>query len=210
MTEEAKPRTIQIAPDAPAHVKIYTVSKASDAMDRILHEFDVSRNIAVGLLPKLEEVLEPYTAEELHEIRVRVSINGKNPENGADLEMVRYEDQADIIMPALRGMLLENEHAVMAARSFFQDMFDMVDMKALLFVGVFDKGQTSFVMTNRTVEVESKHMLRLVMTTLAQLDKLRAHMEANGITVPGQGPAIVTPDSADFRDTLRAAKDRKL
>ena len=196
-----EPKTIQIAPDAPVTVRI---GPLEDGKLKAVEEFESSRNVTTALLPKFREMAEKH-AEELGGFMAEISLKGKDPHTGNELEMItRYGSFGDVLN-WLEIRAISNDEAIMASTSFFQDMFDMVDLKAVMMVAVFDKGQASYVLTNRTVEVGTNHMLRLVATTLAQLDKLRAHMEANGITMPG-GSKILTPDSAEFHGILQSAK----
>ena len=198
MSEESKPRTIQIAPDAQAHVRISRRLEGDvpgeDTRLETVHEFDVSRNVTMGLLPKLEETLKDVPELDMACMEITISLSGKNPDTGDRLEMPIYDGFLTTVLELLRSRVVTNDQAIMASTSFFQDMFDMVDLKAVLMVAVFGKGQASYVLTNRTVEVDNTHMLRLIATTLMQLDKLKDHMAKNGFEMPGANKLVLPGD----------------
>ena len=198
MSEETKPRTIQIEPDAKAHVRISRRLEGDvpgeDTKLETLHEFDVSRNVTMGILPKLEEVLKDTDPLDMACMEICISLTGRNPENGDALEMPLYDGFLTTVLSLLRSRVITNDQAILASTSFFQDMFDMVDLKAVMMVAVFGQGQASYVLTNRTVDVENSHMLRLVATTLMQLDKLKDHMVKNGFEMPGSSKLVLPGD----------------
>lgn len=192
------PKTIQIAPDALANVAIRR--KIVDADGNVtgrepVSEFQVSRNVTMGLLPKLKEVTESM---QLAALEVTISLSGKDPKTGNELQMPIYDGDLISVIKMLESRVVTNDEAMMASTSFFQDMFDMIDLKAVMLVAVFAKGQASYVLTNRTVDVDNTHMLRLLATAAMQMDKLKDHMAANGLQVPEAGK-IVTPGDAGFR-----------
>jgi hypothetical protein len=206
-TQEAempKPQSVQIAADAPMHVRVFKSGEDPTAEPAIIEQFEHSRNVLL-LLPKLEEVLEPYM-NELENITVTGSLVGVDPDTEQKAELALYNGPAEKVLAILRMRAISPDEAMIASRGFFGDMLDISDAKAILVTAVFGEGQASYVMLNKTVEVEPEHMFRLVATTFMQLDKFKQQMMEMGVQMPGADGGIVTPGQPGFDAQLGALR----
>lgn len=213
----AATKSIGIEADAKLHVELtyHHPGKAAES----LQKFESSRNLTV-LIPKLSHAIteaigallnrtecqEANDTEDTIAARLHVSgtVFGVIPDTGEKASMVLYDAPASDVMQLLNGKMITPEEAMIASRGFFGDMLDMVDVKLILMTAVFDKGQAGYVMLNKTVEVEPKHMYGLIAGTLMQLDKFKAQMQAAGVPMPDEAPGILKPGDVGFSNVLSA------
>lgn len=192
-------RTVEIAADAKATVQVLLNGEDEDS--QTLDTFESSRNVTI-LLPLLKEKLGDLSQEHpMESLSVRAALKGRDAETGEEAEMVLYQGTAKEILEVLTQRNISPEEVVLATRNFFGDVFDMSDIKALLFTMVFDKGPASHVMLNKSLDVQPEHMVKLMMATVMQLDAYKHKLDAMGIPLPGadNGKGIVLPGQPGFR-----------
>jgi hypothetical protein len=193
---QERAKSVQIAADALIKVKIYRYLPNESEPPVLLEEFEHSRNV-LSLLPKLQKALEKYP-DQIEDLRVVGTLEGKDPDTGQNAELDLYNHTAAQMLTILRMRAITPDEAMVASRGFFGDMLDVSDAKAILLTAVFGEGQASYVMMNKTVEVVPEHMFRLIATTLMQLDKFKQQMIELGIKLPGDNGGIITPGQPGF------------
>lgn len=141
--------------------------------------------------------------KDLDNVLVEVKIEGVNAKDGQKTEWVLLEAPSSAALPVLQSRSIDKEQAMVAAQSFFGDMLDIAKVKTLAVVVVFEEGQSSFVMTNKSLEHEPGDLFRLMSTTAMQMDRLQKDMVESGVMPPeAEKNAILTPKDAGFQNTM--------
>lgn len=174
-----------------------------------LAEYTQNKNLENENVENLENEIKNIENEikQLDYLFVEITIPGINTKEGNKTEYLLLSGSTVQTLPILESRNLTKEEAMFAAQSFFNDMLDLAKVKSLLFVAAFDEGQSSFVLTNKTLETENADMFRLMATTAMQMEALQKELIEKGAipehTVKG---GIITPNNAEFVNTMSKVK----